>query len=281
MIPFDFDDCIFQSPNVVDRCCETKKTCHVCSAICTNNKCRQSLTSEYPFWLDALLDAPCSPPATQLEYSWSLTDHSNNIYIKKEDMLTLHRQREIGTTDACRGRRGVSRGIHVWKITWPHDQRGTDAVIGVATENAPLYCVGYHSLVGDRTNQSWGWNIVRLFAIHNSCTRPYPSCPHDGDAKFLSKWYPKNIPDEVFMVLDMEEGSLSFVVNNRFLGNAFTGLQGRTLYPIISSVYGDSEVTLTYINGLMRKFPLSPLWLCDTFDVNLCKNNFGYLTWNN
>ena len=59
--------------------------------------------SEYSFWLDALLDAPCSPPATQLEYSWSLTDHSNNIYIKKEDMLTLHRQREIETTDACRG----------------------------------------------------------------------------------------------------------------------------------------------------------------------------------
>lgn len=241
-----------ESPNTMEVRSESNK----CSVTCTNNKCRQNLTSEPPFWLDALLAAPYASSDTQLDYTWSLTDHSMNIFVKKEDPLTLHRQPVAKSTDACRGRKGVSRGLHVWKVTWPREQRGTDAVIGVATEKAPLHCEGYHSLVGGTNDHSWGWNIVRLCTIHNGRKRRYPSCARDENAKFPGLWSPSDIPDVLYMVLDMDGGTLSFIANDLFLGNAFTNLHGRTLFPIISSVWGHSEVTLTYINGFDRKFLL-------------------------
>ena len=43
---------------------------------------------------------------------------------------------------------GYSRGFHVWQIVWPLRQRGTHAVIGVATKAALLHSPGYSSLVG-------------------------------------------------------------------------------------------------------------------------------------
>ena len=47
------------------------------------------------------------------------------------------------------------------------------------------------------------------------------------------------------MVLDLEAGSLAFKVDNTYLGPAFTGLKG-PLYPVISTVWGNSEVSLFY-----------------------------------
>ena len=53
------------------------------------------------------------------------------------------------------------------KVSWPTRQRGTHAVIGVATRDAPLHAVGYQSLVGN-SDQSWGWDLGRLKAFHNN-----------------------------------------------------------------------------------------------------------------
>ena len=47
------------------------------------------------------------------------------------------------------------------------------------------------------------------------------------------------------MVLDLEAGSLAFKVDNTYLGPAFYGLKG-PLYPVISTVWGNSEVSLVY-----------------------------------
>ena len=37
---------------------------------------------------------------------------------------------------------GYTRGLHVWEISWAMRQRGTHAVVGVATGEAPLHSVG-------------------------------------------------------------------------------------------------------------------------------------------
>ena len=58
------------------------------------------------------------------------------------------------------------------------------------------------------------------------------------------------------MVLDLEAGSLAFKVDNTYLGPAFSGLKG-PLYPVISTVWGNSEVSLVYrwvILGLLGEF---------------------------
>lgn len=61
------------------------------------------------------------------------------------------------------------------------------------------------------------------------------------------------VPDKFLVVLDMDEGTLSFVVDNQYLGVAFRGLKGRKLYPIVSAVWGHCEITMKYIGGLDRK----------------------------
>jgi len=56
------------------------------------------------------------------------------------------------------------------------------------------------------------------------------------------------------VVLDMDEGTLSFVVDGQYLGVAFRGLKGRKLFPIVSAVWGHCEITMKYIGGLDREY---------------------------
>lgn len=62
------------------------------------------------------------------------------------------------------------------------------------------------------------------------------------------------VPDKFLVVLDMDEGTLSFVVDGQYLGIAFRGLKGKKLYPIVSAVWGHCEITMKYIGGLDRKY---------------------------
>jgi hypothetical protein len=46
------------------------------------------------------------------------------------------------STDSIRGKVGYTEGLHIWEIHWPVRQRGTHAVVGVATREAPLHSPG-------------------------------------------------------------------------------------------------------------------------------------------
>jgi len=62
---------------------------------------------------------------------------------QENDQLTLHRHPVAQSTDCIRGKTGFSKGLHVWEILWWGKKRGTHAVVGVATQDAPLASVGY------------------------------------------------------------------------------------------------------------------------------------------
>ncbi|XP_046688043.1 SPRY domain-containing SOCS box protein 4-like, partial [Homalodisca vitripennis] len=49
------------------------------------------------------------------------------------------------------------------------------------------------------------------------------------------------------IVLDMQEGNLSFYIDGFCLGIAFCGLKGKTLYPTISSVFPNCQISIKYI----------------------------------
>lgn len=200
-----------------------------------------------PSRLRALLELPPTTRDVQLKHAWNPDDRSLNIFTKDDDDLAVHRHPVAQSTDCVRGKIGHERGLHVWEIRWSSGQRGTHAVVGVATKDAPLHCVGYHSLVGSNA-ESWGWDLGRNRLYHNSEINPdrvYPQL--DVNANF-------DVPDNFLVVLDMDEGTLSFMVNGKYLGVAFRGLKGRKLYPIISAVWGHCEVSMQYIGGLDRKF---------------------------
>lgn len=70
------------------------------------------------------------------------------------------------------------------------------------------------------------------------------------------------VPDRLLVVLDMDEGTLAFCADGRYLGVAARGLRGKTLYPIVSAVWGHAEITMKYIGGLDRECTItSPLYI--------------------
>lgn len=209
----------------------------------------QELAADFirPARLDVLLDMPQAARLTQEKYSWNADDRSLNIFVKEDDKLTFHRHPVAQSTDCIRGKVGFTKGLHVWEVCWSTRQRGTHAVVGVATADAPLHSVGYQSLVGS-TDHSWGWDLGRNKLYHdmkNCSSVTYPAILKPDEA-FL-------VPDKFLCALDMDEGTLSYIVDGQYLGVAFRGLKGKKLYPIVSAVWGHCEITMKYIGGLDRK----------------------------
>lgn len=203
-----------------------------------------------PARLDLLLDMPPAPPAAQLQHAWNPDDRSLNIFVKEDDRLTFHRHPVAQSTDCIRGRVGHVRGLHAWHLQWPVRQRGTHAVVGVATVAAPLHSVGYTALVGSDA-ESWGWDLGRNKLYHDSKNRGLAAAA--SYPAFLRPEETFVLPESLLVVLDMDEGTLSFMVDGQYLGVAFRGLKGKKLYPVVSAVWGHCEVTMRYINGLDRK----------------------------
>ena len=88
-------------------------------------------------------------------------------------------------------------------------------------------------MVGSSVN-SWGWDLDRSKAYHNSENIPGISYPLN-EPSFQA-------PDKFLMVLDMDLGTLSFVAKGKYLGASHIGLKGKSVFPIVSSVWGHCEV---------------------------------------
>lgn len=56
----------------------------------------------------------------------------------------------------------------------------------------------------------------------------------------------------------MDEGFMAFATDQEYLGVAFRNLKGKTLYPIVSAVWGHCEITMKYLGGLERQI-FSPI----------------------
>ena len=122
------------------------------------------------------------------------------------------------------------------------------------------------SLIGNNEH-SWGWDLGRNKVYHDSKNQTgetYPKTLSSDETfvvpdKFLRKSYNSILQVEDFIslyisvVIDMDEGTLSFVVEGQFLGVAHRGLKGKKVYPIVSAVWGHCEITLKYLGGLDRK----------------------------
>ena len=59
---------------------------------------------------------------------------------------------------------GYERGLHVMELTWSTKQRGTHAVVGVATAEAPLHSVGYQ--VGFDEVFSTELNVLKYILLY-------------------------------------------------------------------------------------------------------------------
>ncbi|XP_029437576.1 SPRY domain-containing SOCS box protein 2 [Rhinatrema bivittatum] len=206
-----------------------------------------------PEGLEELLAEEPAETQAQLENGWNCQDCSDNLTVKEEG-LAVWRRPLAQLSDGVRGKKGYSEGLHAWEISWPVEQRGTHAMVGVATSHAPLQADCYTSLLGS-TADSWAWNISTCQLCHSSKAQPATAYPAAQRPSAMA------VPEKLVVVLDMVEGTLGYVVDGEYLGTAFQGLRGQTLYPAISAVWGQCEVRIRYI-GQQKGEPLSLVQLC-------------------
>ncbi|CAJ0957403.1 unnamed protein product [Ranitomeya imitator] len=182
------------------------------------------------------LQIPIEEQMRAFQHGFSSNDCSRNVYIKKNG-FTLHRNPIAQSTDGARTKIGFSEGRHAWEVWW-EGPLGTVAVIGIATKRAPMQCQGYVALLGS-DDQSWGWNLVDNNLLHNGeVNGSFPQC--NNAPKY-------QIGERIRVILDMEDKTLAFERGYEFLGVAFRGLPKASLYPAVSAVYGNTEVTLVYL----------------------------------
>lgn len=215
----------------------------------------QTLYSDFspPEGLEELLSAPPPDLGAQRCHGWNPKDCSENIDVK-EGGLCFERRPVAQSTDGVRGKKGYSRGLHAWEISWPLEQRGTHAVVGVATAFAPLQVDHYAALLGSNS-ESWGWDIGRGKLYHQSKGLEAPQYPAGPQGEQLV------VPERLLVVLDMEEGTLGYSIGGTYLGPAFRGLKGRTLYPSVSAVWGQCQVRIRYMGERRAKEPQSLMHL--------------------
>lgn len=232
--------CSYLSVSDVRNCTLTcKKWCRILSdessevwkTLCQNKLPKSALKGDLLSSLPtfkAKLRAHC--------YAWDSNECSRNIYIKTNG-FTLHRNPVAQSTDAARGKIGLSRGRHCWEVWW-EGPLGTVAVVGVATREAPLQSPGYVALLGSNS-ESWGWNLVDNHLLHNGeCLGSFP----------LQNNAPKyQTGEKLRVILDCDLHTLSFERDYEFLGVAFRGLPKKPLYPAVSAVYGNTEASMVYL----------------------------------
>ena len=198
--------------------------------------------SSLPQRVAIILDNPVVPDKIAENHSWNNSDRSYNIYLVDHDPLTMRRYPVAQSTDCIRGKVGYTTGIHCWEVTWEVGQRGTHAMVGVATKEQVLSGEGYQNLVGN-TEHSWGWDLVRNKAYHRGVGQRYPI-----SREYCRHW---TLPDTFNMVLDMDNGKLGFVIENHFLGWSHHNVKtGREVFPIVNTVWGNCEVKMRYQGSL-------------------------------
>lgn len=127
-------------------------------------------------------------------------------------------------------------------------------MVGVATALAPLQADHYAALLGSNS-ESWGWDIGRGKLYHQSKGLEAPQYPAGPQGEQLV------VPERLLVVLDMEEGTLGYSIGGTYLGPAFRGLKGRTLYPSVSAVWGQCQVRIRYLGERRAEEPQSLLHL--------------------
>ena len=112
------------------------------------------------------------------------------------------------------------------------------AVVGIATKEASVQSAGYVCLLGS-SSDSWGWNLVECSLVHNGDVM--------GQYPLLNNAPKYQTGERLRVILDCDQNTLCFERNYEFLGVAFRGLPNRALFPAVSAVYGNTEVSMVYL----------------------------------
>ncbi|KAK2710602.1 hypothetical protein QYM36_011955, partial [Artemia franciscana] len=177
------------------------------------------------------------------KYAWNPNDCAFHNYIKSNGFTLLRYPEDIlhsrYTLDYTYpiGDYRFEAGRHSWEITW-EGSLGRSATVGVATKDDSN---SNPETLFARLGESWGWDLARNYLIqnglvqthHSGATVFYPQSPkygYDPNYQMLPTY---QIGDRIRVILDLEENTLAFEINDKFLGVAFRGLPKKRLFPAV------------------------------------------------
>ncbi|KAK3090883.1 hypothetical protein FSP39_015464, partial [Pinctada imbricata] len=178
------------------------------------------------------------------EWVWDEASKSAASFIK-EDMrgVMFHIDYSCGTA-AVRGTMPMKSDQYFWEIKMTTPVYGTDMMVGVCTADLDLNKCrhGFCSMLGQGSD-SWGLSYTGIIQ-HKQLKQPYTAKFGQGSI--------------IGVHLDMWLGNLSFYLNHRPIGIAFRGLQGKTLFPVVSSTAARSGMKVICNSS----FPTSLQFMC-------------------
>ncbi|XP_031554497.1 SPRY domain-containing SOCS box protein 3-like [Actinia tenebrosa] len=168
------------------------------------------------------------------DWTWDTDNRSPDVFLCLDNKIACFHIDPVDMstgTAAVRGNKAFTHGQHYWEVKLS-DVYGTSVMVGVGTKDAVLHTNNYEyvNLIG-KDSQSWGLSHKGEI-WHNGKKR-----------KFCEPFFDSTV---IGILLDMDQGTLSYFKNNELLGVAFSGLCESTseLYPIVSSTATESEVEI-------------------------------------
>lgn len=180
------------------------------------------------------IECSCGEEEKEFAWVWSTREQggqAGSILLSSEDRQIIFNPEYSSGTAAIRGSEPLFSGFHhYWELKMTSAVYGTDIMVGVCTPKCDLQ-YGIHrfcSLLG-RDKESWGYSYTGTVQ-HAAKFRHYG--PRWGKGSIVG------------IHLDSWRGTLEFFLNRKPLGIAFTGLQNKQLYPIVTSTSAHSGMKL-------------------------------------
>ncbi|CAE1329768.1 SPSB3 [Acanthosepion pharaonis] len=186
----------------------------------------------------------CGEEDSYFDWVWDEDSKSSACHLKQDHReVMFHMDYSCGTA-AVRGTVPMKENQHYWEVKMTSTVYGTDMMVGVSTMNIDLnkYRHAFCSLLG-RDEDSWGLSYTGV-THHKARKELYTSKFGQGDI--------------IGVHLDMWLGTMSYYKNRRPLGIAYRGLQGKSLYPVVSSTAARSGMKVVKC----RSFPTSLQFAC-------------------
>ncbi|CAL4071112.1 unnamed protein product, partial [Meganyctiphanes norvegica] len=146
--------------------------------------------------------------------------------------------------DAARGwiqRGGLGGGQHPQQMVWGGDTTPADSesIFKVSWMDSPSSGLCFVSV---HEPGEYGWRSPSHI-LH---------CYFDSERRAVYG-FPSRTPfcyqvgERIRVILDCDDNTLAFEKNYEFLGVAFRGLPDKQIYPSVSAVYGNTEVSMVYL----------------------------------
>lgn len=189
-------------------------------------------------------DCTCGEDDAYFDWVWDNDAKSFASYLKQDlREVVFHVDYSCGTA-AVRGTIPMVEDQYYWEVKMTTPVYGTDMMVGVGTADLDLnkYRHKFCSLIG-RDSDGWGLSYTGMVQ-------------HKGQKhSFSSKFGQGTI---IGLHLDMWRGTLAFYKNRKPLGIAYRGLQGKTLFPVVSSTAARSGMKVIKC----RSFKTSLQFMC-------------------